>query len=130
MRVVSCCNTCKEMSCVLCGERVVSLRDEDVLDARRQVEWFPVQKHRMAGVREQMACSLARAIFALEEPWRARFLKLVANSATSWQWNGRQPTDKEVERWLTGCPALYRHVRALLNAWQQPVERVIALGGR
>jgi hypothetical protein len=69
-------------------------------------------------VDEQVVESLTQALFSLAEPWRARFLNLVADSATNWQWNGLPPTRDQVKDWLTGCPALFRQVRTLLDTWQ------------
>ena len=66
------------------------------------------------------AKSLTDALFSLEEPWRGRFLDLVANLATSWAWDGQDPTRKEVASWLSGDLDLYREVKQLLDAWQRP----------
>nr|HID12944.1 hypothetical protein [Anaerolineae bacterium] len=64
--------------------------------------------------------SLTEALFSLEEPWRGRFLTLVANRATSGTWNSRQPTREEVAAWLEADLDLCREVTLLLNAWQRP----------
>ena len=64
--------------------------------------------------------ALAKDLFSLEEPWRSRFLDLVANMATRWKGNGHQPTREEIVAWLGGNPALYREIRVLLRAWQRP----------
>jgi hypothetical protein len=66
------------------------------------------------------ANSLATALFSLEEPWRGRFLELVANLATRHTCSGQQPTREEVTEWLGSRPALYEQVRLLLDAWQNP----------
>ena len=60
---------------------------------------------------------VADALLALDEPWRSRFLHLVANEATGWRWNGRgEPTREELERWLEDLKLRLRVV-SLLRAW-------------
>ncbi len=60
---------------------------------------------------------VVEALYALEEPWRSRFLHLVANKATGWRWDGRgEPTREELEEWLTDL-RLRRWTAALLRAW-------------
>ena len=54
---------------------------------------------------------------ALEEPWRGRFLNLVANQATGRAWDERVPTRKEVATWL-GDGDLHQEIKLLLNVWQ------------
>lgn len=74
----------------------------------------------MIGCRTLMperAESLTDALLSLAEPWRSRFLTLVAQQATCWTWNGRLPTRDEVVTWL-GDEGLYEGVRLLLNTWQ------------
>lgn len=61
--------------------------------------------------------SLTEALFSLEEPWRGRFLDLLANGATNRAWDGRPPTREEVTTWLSDSN-LYQEVTLLLNAWQ------------
>ena len=61
--------------------------------------------------------SLTENLFSLEEPWRERFLTLVARQATRLSWNGRAPTQDEVEAWLSNG-SLYRTVTLLLSTWQ------------
>lgn len=63
---------------------------------------------------------LVEALYSLREPWRGRFLALVANWATGGAWNGRQPRREEVAAWLRADLTLYREVRSLLYAWQRP----------
>ena len=69
---------------------------------------------------ETKAQSLAQALFSLDEPWKSRFLKLVANLATNWTWDGRAPTCEEMSVWLCTDLDLYREVRMLLDAWLRP----------
>lgn len=64
--------------------------------------------------------SLVEALFSLGEPWRSRFLVLIASWATGGSWNGRQPKREEVAAWLRGDLGLYREVNLLLNAWCRP----------
>ena len=60
---------------------------------------------------------LTDALFSLEEPWRGRFLNLVANQATGRAWDERVPTRKEVATWL-GDGDLYQEIKLLLHVWQ------------
>ena len=69
---------------------------------------------------EERVKLLTEALFSLDEPWRARFLDLVAKQATRWKWDGRQPEREEVTAWLGASPGLYQEVTLLLNAWQGP----------
>jgi len=55
--------------------------------------------------------------FSMDEPWRSRFLELVANEATGWRWEGRPPTREEVAIWLNDGE-LHRKITQILNAWQ------------
>jgi hypothetical protein len=64
--------------------------------------------------------SLAQTMFSLEEPWRGRFLELVATMATSKTKTRQQPSQKQVATWLSASPGLYQDIRYLLNAWQSP----------
>ena len=65
--------------------------------------------------------SLAENLFSLEEPWRGRFLILVAQQATRWTWDGQPPTRDEVATWL-GDGNLHQVVTQLLNTWQKCEE--------
>lgn len=74
---------------------------------------------------------LARNIDSMDEPWRGRFLTLVANYATKWAWDGNQPTQEEVTAWLRSNPALYQWVRSLISVWQGPEIQVnVQIEGR
>jgi hypothetical protein len=64
--------------------------------------------------------SLTDDLFSLEEPWRSRFLTLVASRAT---WRAeviQQPTPEEVAAWFASNPALYRWTSVLLRMWERP----------
>ena len=65
----------------------------------------------------ERAESLTNALFSLEEPWRSRFLDLVANQATGQARDGAIPTPDEVTTWL-GDTGLYRRIMRLLYVWQ------------
>ncbi len=69
---------------------------------------------------EERVKALTEALFSLDEPWRGRFLDLVAKQATRWRWDGRQPEREEITAWLGASPGLYQEVTLLLNAWQGP----------
>jgi hypothetical protein len=69
-------------------------------------------------VPRRQAESLAAALFSMQEPWRSRFLSLVANLATRWKWEAREPTPEEITVWLGANPVLYQQVKSLLYTWQ------------
>ena len=62
--------------------------------------------------------SLTKDLFSLEEPWRSRFLELVANETMDWEWEGQSPTQEEVATWLSDGD-LHQKVMQILNAWQR-----------
>jgi hypothetical protein len=64
--------------------------------------------------------SLTDDLFSLEEPWRSRFLTLVASRAT-WRTEGMpSPTPEEVAGWLANNPALHKWTSVLLRMWERP----------
>jgi len=65
---------------------------------------------------EERVKALTEALFSLDEPWRGRFLDLVAKQATRWKWDGRQPEREEVTAWLGASPGLYQEMTLLLSA--------------
>jgi len=70
---------------------------------------------------EQVRADLVTAaLFDLDEPWRERFLGLVANLATCWAWEEKQPTREEIEAWLGARPILRKQVWSLLLRWRRP----------
>lgn len=62
--------------------------------------------------------SLIEDLFSLDEPWRGRFLNLVATRATMRAEYKRQPTPEEVSAWFRADPFLRRRISLLLYAWQ------------
>lgn len=61
------------------------------------------------------ASSIVDELFSLNEPWRSRFLDLIADWAA--QDSGRQPpTRRQVASWLDDC-GLYRDVARVLRTW-------------
>ncbi len=62
------------------------------------------------------ACYLADAIFALEEPWRGRFVELIARRVRGWEGLAHSPSRSEVARWLCE-PRLYNLIRLMLRTW-------------
>ena len=64
--------------------------------------------------------SLTEDLFSLDEPWRDRFLRLVAARATMWTEDGQQPTPEEVTAWFEADPSLRRRISLLLYLWQGP----------
>ncbi|RLC84419.1 MAG: hypothetical protein DRI79_12910, partial [Chloroflexi bacterium] len=63
-----------------------------------------------------MPDEVVETLYALDEPWRSRFLVLVAKMANGWQWDGRVPGRKNVEGWLQR-PGVRRATILLLRAW-------------
>lgn len=57
------------------------------------------------------------ALYRLDEPWRGRFLVLVANLATGWRWAGREPERGELTGWLENSLSLQRYTVLLLRRW-------------
>lgn len=64
--------------------------------------------------------AVTESMFSLDEPWRSRFLDLLAKQATRWAWDGRRPKREEVMGWLWADPGLCRQMALLLNAWRRP----------
>lgn len=73
--------------------------------------------------------SLVEDLFSLDEPWRDRFLNLVATRATMRAEYRRQPTPEEVSAWFRANPFLRRRISMLLYAWQGPKGRHAGLEG-
>ena len=101
--------------------------DDGAFGMRQEIAptWFALLP---AAIKEEWirAEPLADALFSLDEPWRGRFLFLVANLATNWAWGGRRPTWEEVAAWLGGDLGLCQYVRLLLDAWGRPRRRSAA----
>lgn len=76
--------------------------------------------------------SLTEALFALDEPWRGRFLAFVATRA-KWAECRQEPTPEEVTAWFAADPSLRRRISLLLYLWQgawcQPVRLKRTLPG-
>jgi hypothetical protein len=64
------------------------------------------------------AGSLAESLFRLPDPWRDRFLTLVAFRAVGRVNDGRPPSQEEVAAWLADLK-LYREVTLMLSSWHQ-----------
>lgn len=59
----------------------------------------------------------SQQIFALAEPWRSRFLQLLANwSADTPESDEVSPSPYQVKRWLSD-PQLCSKIMALLRTW-------------
>ena len=71
--------------------------------------------------------SLTEDLFSLDEPWRGRFLNLVASRATMKTGERRQPTPEEVAAWFEANPFLRRSISLLLYTWQGARRRSIQL---
>jgi len=65
----------------------------------------------------ESAESLTKDLFSLEEPWRSRFLGLVASRTVDRASDGRVPTQREVTTWLSDG-GLYQEVASLLSVWR------------
>lgn len=59
---------------------------------------------------------LTEQILTLKDPWRHRFLDLVARLATGGAWE-EEPTRADVEAWLRTSPRLRRDLRLILTTW-------------
>jgi hypothetical protein len=64
--------------------------------------------------------SLAEDLFSLDEPWRGRFLRLVATRVTTQIEARQQLTPEEVSAWFAADPFLRRRISLLLYLWQGP----------
>lgn len=62
---------------------------------------------------------LTEDLYSLEEPWRTRFLVLIANHATDQQWDGQVPDRSEVVAWLEEDAALQRRIALMLETWRK-----------
>lgn len=68
-------------------------------------------------VMSETAETLTDALFCLDEPWRSRFLVLLARWATRGAWDGRAPQRDKVVTWLGTDPNLHREMFLLLRTW-------------
>lgn len=73
--------------------------------------------------RQRAVAAIVQNLYALDEPWRSRFLTLVAQKANDWHWNGREPDHEEVVSWLLENLTLQREVDHLLRNWTSPRTR-------
>jgi len=65
----------------------------------------------------ERAQSLADSLFALDEPWRERFLSVVSCWAVGqWPTEQQAPTREELIEWLANRD-LHREVSCLLEIW-------------
>ncbi len=71
--------------------------------------------------------SLTEALFSLDEPWRGRFLRLVATRVKVRVEERQQPTPEEVSAWFEADPYLRRRVSMLLYIWQGSQRRSAGL---
>jgi hypothetical protein len=62
---------------------------------------------------------LVEDLYSLREPWRGRFLNLVAHLATGNGGDGRAPGREQLANWLWADPRLCREVKLLLDAWSR-----------
>ena len=60
---------------------------------------------------------LVEELYSLDEPWRTRFLLLVARQANCRPWIGEPPGRDKVEQWLEDS-SNRRVIRELLRSWQ------------
>jgi hypothetical protein len=73
---------------------------------------------------------LAHTILDLDEPWRSRFLFLVASLATGGNWNGvEEPGQETLARWLRMDLDLRRRMTLMVSAWRRPaLDRAVDPG--
>ena len=60
---------------------------------------------------------LVEDLYALEEPWRSRFLELIAQLATGRQWDSQTPSRSMTETWLLENKQLRNQVAQMLKTW-------------
>jgi hypothetical protein len=72
---------------------------------------------RTSGPNGSFTAGLIEALYALDEPWRGRFLVLAANLATGWQWGEDEPGQAELAAWLEENLVLQRVILHLLRGW-------------
>lgn len=61
--------------------------------------------------------TLVDALYALQEPWRSRFLALVHYWQTGTECDGHPPGSDQVREWLVEDDALRSSMRQLLETW-------------
>ena len=60
-------------------------------------------------------------ILALDEPWRGRFLNVIANLATGGAWNGNgEPAREDLLIWLRTNRALRVQTVQMYSTWRRP----------
>ena len=69
----------------------------------------------MGPVEMSQAVVVANRVYALDEPWRSRFLKLIASYALIAEANAT-PSRAEVLTWL-GDEQLNEQIRLMLHTW-------------
>lgn len=60
---------------------------------------------------------LVEELYALEEPWRTRFLVFIAKLATGRQWDDQTPSRSTTEAWLAEHAWLQKQVARMLDTW-------------
>ena len=60
---------------------------------------------------------LVEDLYALEEPWRTRFLELIAKLATGQQWGNQTPSRNMTEAWLLENKQLRNQIAQMLKTW-------------
>ena len=72
----------------------------------------------MGTVEISRAAAVTDRVYALDEPWRTRFLQLIASYAQI-RPSGGAPTRDDVLGWL-GDERLNEQIRLMLRAWTRP----------
>ena len=66
---------------------------------------------------------VADEVLALDEPWRGRFLTVIAGLASGGRWEGEEePSRGVLVGWLRADLTLRRQVVQLLTTWKRPGE--------
>ena len=60
---------------------------------------------------------LVEDLYALDEPWRTRFLVFIAKLATGRQWDDHTPSRSTTEAWLAERVWLQKQIAQMLNTW-------------
>ena len=70
---------------------------------------------------EDQIVSTVDGILALDEPWRGRFLTVIANLATGGAWNGSsEPAREDLLSWLRMNRDLRAQVVQMYTTWRRP----------
>ena len=85
--------------------------------AYRHATWIKIKKVIVQAILILQEMQLVEDLYALEEPWRTRFLELIAKLATGQQWGNQTPSRNMTEAWLLENKQLRNQIAQMLKAW-------------